>query len=102
MMKSKKKQYTKNEFSDEEVFNEIKDEIREIRDKNLKQLDEEMEIMKLYNDKKKDKKIKRFREKEGIKPSEERRFQRSRQGLGEEDEEEGEINGAEPMVDEKN
>lgn len=42
MSKIKKKQFTRNEFSDQEVYNEIKDDIRDIRDRNLKHIEEEM------------------------------------------------------------
>lgn len=46
--------------------------------------------MNLYNEKKKQKKRKRFLDKEGLKPNEERvKLRRGTQGLGEEDEEEG-------------
>ena len=47
-----KKRHSKYDFSDEEIQNEIKDEIREIREMNLNELEESRKIMKLYEEKK--------------------------------------------------
>lgn len=48
-----KKRFSKYDFSDEEIYNNIKDDIRDIKDMNLKQVDEEFRIMNLYEEKKK-------------------------------------------------
>lgn len=84
-MKSKKNQYSKEEFSDQEVYNEIKDEMREIRERNLKQVDEEMQIMQLYSERKKEKKRKRMLASDGLKREKVRGQEEA--GLGEDDEE---------------
>jgi len=52
LQKNKKRMYTKDEFSDKEVYNEIKDEIKNIRDKNYKQVEEDSLINNLYETKK--------------------------------------------------
>lgn len=45
---SKKLSYLKVDFSDEEVYDEIKDDIRDIKDRNLKNLEEAELINELY------------------------------------------------------
>lgn len=52
LQKNKKRFYTKDDFSDKEVYNEIKDAIREIRERNLKQLEEDSLISNIYETKK--------------------------------------------------
>jgi hypothetical protein len=51
-MATKKKTYHKNDFSDEEIYEEIEDEIKKIRDSGLKYVEEAQRINDLYNDKK--------------------------------------------------
>ena len=52
---NKKSAHQKDVFSDQQVHEEIKDEIREIRAKKLKDLEEAEMIAKLYNRHKEDK-----------------------------------------------
>ena len=52
MNRGKKKTNARLEFSDEEAYNEIREQVREIKSLELKQVDEEMKIMDLYNEKK--------------------------------------------------
>lgn len=98
----KKSQYQKVDFSDEEVYEEIKDQIREIKEKNLKNVEEAEQIGNLYLHHKAEKrKRKMLREKDP-----------SRSHLpfnlnlhskdSSEDDEEGEISEKKPMRQEIN
>lgn len=49
MSRPVKKNYNqKVEFSDEEIYEEIKEQIREIKESNLKKVEEETKIFDLY------------------------------------------------------
>ena len=60
MSKHPKKQYQKDQFSDEEILEEIRDEIREIRAEGLKKVPEAERINELYNRRKQEKKKKKM------------------------------------------
>ena len=87
MATKKRNLYLKNDFSDEEVYNEIRDQIKEIRDKNLTQVQEECEINNLYMERKKEKKRKKILQKDATKIKVvDKKMMPSQMDLGEDDE----------------
>ena len=87
----KKSQYQKVDFSDQEAYEEIKDQIRQIKDKGLKNLEEAEQINNLYIQRKAEKrKRKMLKEKDPTRshlPFNTKDFS---------DDEEGEINEKKP------
>lgn len=98
----KKSQYQKVDFSDDEVYEEIKEQVREIKERNLKVIEEAGLIADLYNQHKADKrKRKMLREKEASRPQN-LPFAFSLHKDSSDDDEEGEISEKKPARQELN